>query len=199
VGRSRSTGASRRPEIRQAAIRNVQGDQASILKDFEDFRDDPIFEERINAKAMYTQAWTQQMELNFKNDRSYGRGNNEMIEKMPVLIMNQVRLSYRTSREPIRDQGSQNAHFGHHLKQFIDTFIHYEITEEECERREGIYAAFGNVIPNVCRTCTAENFEEGQEDSCQWGDQCRYLHVRPRLRLGDAYPRGHKAGMGKGR
>ena len=77
MGRSRSTGASRRPEIRQAAIRNVQGDQASILKDFEDFSDATIFEERNTPKADYTTAWTQHMELSFRNAWSYGLSKTE--------------------------------------------------------------------------------------------------------------------------
>jgi hypothetical protein len=115
------------------------------------------------------------MEEEFENDSIHGRQNIEMMKKLPTLVMNQVRLSYKIASTEFRDDAARNAHFGKHLKGTINTFMHYHFTEDECRRREQVHYDKGVIVPGVCRSIT-----DPSTGVCRFGDECKYLHVEPR-------------------
>ena len=80
---------------------------STILEQLEEFGDDPMFARR-KGRPHYTNHWTEEMEEAFEADREHGRGNIAMMNELPTLVMNQVRLSYKTASTPYRDAGAQN-------------------------------------------------------------------------------------------
>ena len=134
--------------------------------------------ERRKGRPLYTRDWTEDMEQDFEADREHGRGNIAMMEQLPTLVMNQVRLSCRSATSPpCATITAQNAHFGYHLKNTINAYMKYKFTDEECRRREDIHFHTGLIVPGVCRSIT-----DPSTGPCRYGDDCKFLHVQRRPR-----------------
>ncbi len=121
----------------------------------------------------YTLAWSREMEEDFMVDKTHGQKNCHIIEGIPPALMNQIRITYRTSKSNITSKEGQAAHFGHHMNDMIDCFKKNEFTREEIWRRNNLHYQGSYLLPGVCR-----NMSTG--GNCVHGGNCKYFHVVPR-------------------
>jgi hypothetical protein len=131
---------------------------------------DELWRSRRDEPSKYTKEWTGRVEEIFTRDTTRGQENVGHIQGLPMMFMNQVRLTYRTSDREITDRGAQNRHFGKHLKLCMTTWLRNQFTIKECRRRELLVANGSTIVPQVCRNITSTC-------TCAHGENCRYLHV----------------------
>jgi hypothetical protein len=164
-----------RPPSRTRSGRQGQPSGQAItpgLKRLADTDKDEIWTMNREDKK-FTQAWSQDMEEDFMVNKDHGPKNCHIIEGIPPALMNQIRITYRTSKSNIMSKEGQAAHFGHHMNDMVDTFKKFQFTSKEIWRRNNLFHDGNYLLPGVCRNVSTGG-------SCVHGDNCKYLHVVPR-------------------
>jgi hypothetical protein len=138
-----------------------------------------LLEEMRMNRDHFTNEWTLRMEADFLNPRTarHASSNKQTWDGLPTSVKNLIRMTYRTAmNHPISNSEEQANHFGSHLKSWMATRRDFDITSEEYWRVTNLLMANG---PGYIHTRPCKWLLD--EGLCRLGDECKHLHVHPKV------------------
>ena len=136
-----------------------------------EYTDDPMWDWLV--KPTFHSDWTSEQETLFADDSTK---NKERLERLPPVMLDQVRISYRdsTTKSVKGDTKGMLAHFGKHLHTYTNHFFENRFTVAECRRREIIFNDRG---PGSVTNLVCKYYNIDQHRRCNQGDTCPHIHV----------------------